>query len=301
MSNDLNTLNKQAIVAARVYMGEIAWPTLALAVFVVGAIIANFWWFAVGVVPLWAAIPIYAGLTYMGYTLLHEAVHDNVSGGRPGLRWLDTLCGHVGGAFITIPYASHRPEHLTHHRYTNRPDRDPDYICSSMGKGFFIFFVYVVRFLWVQNTFAISHCQLTTRQRFAYWAAQTFAIIWRLAFVILAVTLAGCAWWSVVALVLLGYALGAIFTVYWFAYRPHIPYRETARYKTTNSFFMPWWLKPVGWFWLGQDVHSIHHLFPRVPFYRYRTLHRRIEPVMRAHGTPMVGIFSRKPVPPQQL
>jgi len=40
----------------------------------------------------------------------------------------------------------------------------------------------------------------------------------------------------------------------------------------------------------------VHHLFPRVPFYRYHALHRRIEPIMRAHGTPMIGTFNRRSV-----
>ncbi|MDX1757034.1 MAG: fatty acid desaturase [Marinobacter sp.] len=59
---------------------------------------------------------------------------------------------------------------------------------------------------------------------------------------------------------------------------------------------MPRWMKPLEWFWLGQNLHSIHHLFPRVPFYRYHALHRQIEPVMRAHGTPIIGAFSRQPI-----
>ena len=91
--------------------------------------------------------------------------------------------------------------------------------------------------------------------------------------------------------------LGGFFTAYWFAYRPHIPYQDPTRYRNTNSLIMPAWMKPVEWFWLGQNLHSIHHLFPRVPFYRYHALHREIEPVMRAHGTPIVGIFSRQPEP----
>jgi len=59
---------------------------------------------------------------------------------------------------------------------------------------------------------------------------------------------------------------------------------------------MPRWMKPLEWFWLGQNLHSIHHLFPRVPFYKYHALHRDIEPVLQAQGTPIIGIFSREPV-----
>ena len=64
--------------------------------------------------------------------------------------------------------------------------------------------------------------------------------------------------------------------------------------KSASSLLMPVWMKPLEWFWLGQNLHSIHHLFPRVPFYRYHALHRRIEPIMRAHGTPILGVFSRR-------
>jgi len=37
--------------------------------------------------------------------------------------------------------------------------------------------------------------------------------------------------------------------------------------------------------------------FPRKPFYRYHVLHREIEPILRAHGTPIIGIFERQPIP----
>lgn len=100
--------------------------------------------------------------------------------------------------------------------------------------------------------------------------------------------------------ILLGYLFGGFFTAYWFAYRPHLPYRESKRYRNTNSLIMPRWMRPFEWFWLGQNLHSIHHLFPRVPFYRYHALHREIEPILRAHGTPIVGVFSREPVPAAQ-
>jgi beta-carotene hydroxylase len=62
---------------------------------------------------------------------------------------------------------------------------------------------------------------------------------------------------------------------------------------------MPAWMKPLEWFWLGQNLHSIHHAFPRVSFYRYHALFREIEPNMRALGGPVIGIFSRKDVNPR--
>jgi nucleoside-diphosphate-sugar epimerase len=36
--------------------------------------------------------------------------------------------------------------------------------------------------------------------------------------------------------------------------------------------------------WLYQNYHSIHHLFPRVPFYKYRVLFDEVEDLMVAQG-----------------
>ncbi|MDX1497501.1 MAG: hypothetical protein R3352_08105, partial [Salinisphaeraceae bacterium] len=63
MQDDLAVLNKQAIAAAKTYMGGFAWPTVILTLFVVVAVVSNFWLFAIGVMPLWAAILIYGALT----------------------------------------------------------------------------------------------------------------------------------------------------------------------------------------------------------------------------------------------
>lgn len=293
MTTELATLNKQAIAAAQQHMGQVAWPTVGLVAFVLAAVGASLALFVTGVLPAWAAMLILAGLTYFAYTPLHEAVHGNINGRRESLQWLNDLCGYLVAPFIMIPFTSHRVEHFTHHRFTNQADKDPDYMVSAMGKGPLTAVVTVLQFFWVQNTFFVREhwASATMRERSIYCIEVLVSLGWRAAFIILAPqTIAA------LAVIVGGYFLGGFFTAYWFAYRPHIPYEDPTRYRNTNSLIMPVWMKPVEWFWLGQNLHSIHHLFPRVPFYRYHALHREIAPVMRAHGTPMVGIFSREPV-----
>ena len=148
------------------------------------------------------------------------------------------------------------------------------------------------KFLWVQNTFLFREYWATAsrRERLIYFAEMILFVAWRVAFIGLVAR--ELDW----LLLLLGYLIGAFFTAYWFAYRPHLPYENPARYQNTNSMIMPRWMKPLEWFWLGQNLHSIHHLFPRVPFYRYHALHREIEPILRAQGTPVIGVFSRQPI-----
>lgn len=291
MQQDLIVLNRQAIDVARAYTGRIAWPTVAMVVGVLAVFIGNLWAFAAGLLPLWAAVLVYAVMTYMSYTPLHEAAHGNINGGRDGSKWLNDLCGYLVAPIIMVPYSTHRVEHFTHHRYTNQPDKDPDFVVKGMSDGFLAFVGCGFRFLWVQNTFLFRDYWATAplREKLAYGAEVGFAIGWRLAVALLV------AREGMLLVLVAGYFAGAFFTAYWFAYRPHLPYEEPARYRNTNSLLMPGWMKPLEWFWLGQNLHSVHHLFPRVPFYHYHAVHRRIEPAMRAHGTPMIGIFSRRP------
>jgi beta-carotene hydroxylase len=290
---DLGTLNKQAIMTAKEYTGGLAWPTVLLVAVVLTAFAGNLWLFAVGWMPLWAAILVYAALTYMSYTPLHEAAHGNIQAGDDKRQWINDLCGYLVAPIITVQFSTHKVEHFTHHRYTNQPDKDPDYVVSGMRNGFVAFVIHAVRFLWMQNTFLFREYWATssTRERAIYWTEVAVAIGWRVAFCLAVPGQAD------LVLLFLGYVGGAFFTAYWFAYRPHHPYEEPTRYRNTNSLIMPAWMKPIEWFWLGQNLHSIHHLFPRVPFYRYHALHRRIEPIMRAHGTPIIGIFSRQDSP----
>jgi beta-carotene hydroxylase len=294
MQQDLVSLNRQAIATAREYTGELAWPTVALTLAVLSAFVANLGLFAAGVTPLWAAMLAYAVLTYMSYTPLHEAAHGNIHGGHDRLQWLNDLCGYLVAPLIMVPFSTHKVEHFTHHRYTNQPGKDPDFVVSGMGDGPLAFVRQGLGFLWVQNTFLFRDYWATAplRERATYVAEVALALGWRLGFAL------AVAREHTVLLLVAGYLGGAFFTAYWFAYRPHLPYREPARYRNTNSLIMPRWMKPLEWFWLGQNLHSVHHLFPRVPFYRYHALHRRLEPAMRAHGTPMIGIFSRRDVPP---
>lgn len=292
MQEDLSVLNKQAIDTAKQYMGEVAWLTVALVVLVLTGFIANLWLFSAGLLPFWAALLIYAALTYMSYTPLHEAVHGNINGSNHRLKWLNSLCGFLVAPIIAIPYASHKIEHFMHHRYTNQPDKDPDFLVSGMRHGWLSGLVVGYQFLWLQNSFFVREhwASASGRERSLYCIELGISIGWRVLFLILATR--DYSW----VLLLMGHFAGGLFTAYWFAYRPHFPYENQKRYQNTSSLIMPRWMKPLEWFWLGQNLHSIHHLFPRVPFYRYHVLHKKIEPMMRAHGTPIISVFNRKPI-----
>ncbi len=293
MQSDLKALTQEATLEARKHMGQVAWITVALVVFVIVSYVANLVLFVNGLIPAWVATLIVAALTYMSYTPLHEAVHGNINGRHENYRWLNDLCGYLVAPLIAVPYASHRYEHLTHHKYTNQEDKDPDFVVSGMSKGIISSIVTVFKFLWAQNSFFAKHHWETAsfKERFIYCFELAISIGWRVAF------LSFFAQSGQTVVILLGYILGGYFTAYWFAYRPHLPYETPKRYLNTNSLIMPKWMKPLEWFWLGQNLHSIHHLYPKVPFYRYHALHSAIEPSLRANGTPIICIFTRRSIP----
>lgn len=292
MENEQVSANRRAVALARPYMGKVAWPTVALGVMVAAGFGAALGAFAAGRLPAIPAFMLCAVLTYFSYTPLHEAAHENISGQARGRQWLNDLCGYLMAPIIAIPFASHRQEHFTHHRYTNQPARDPDYLVSGFGKTPFAFVTTLFRFLWVQNVFFARHGWATAsfRERTIYCMELAVSIGWRLAF-LLSVNRPGTA-----AVIIGGYFAGGLFTAYWFAYRPHHPYQRLERFHNTNILIMPAWMKPLEWFWLGQNLHAVHHLFPRVPFYRYHALYRDIAPILREQGTPILEIFSRTPI-----
>ena len=187
MQQDLIALNRKAIDVARAYTGRIAWPTVAMVVGVLAVFVGNLWAFAAGLLPLWAAVLVYAVMTYMSYTPLHEAAHGNINGGRDGSKWLNDLCGYLVAPIIMVPYSTHRVEHFTHHRYTNQPDKDPDFVVKGMSDGFLAFVGCGFRFLWVQNTFLFRDYWATAplREKLTYGAEVSLAIGWRLAVALL--------------------------------------------------------------------------------------------------------------------
>lgn len=290
--DDLKTYNQQALTAALEHMQSFAWPTVLLTLLLAASFLFTLVLLAGDTIPLWLGCVLTGLLSYMAYTPLHEAVHGNINGPHTGLRWLNAFCGFIAGQLILLPYSTHRPEHMAHHRSTNHPENDPDYLVHTMGDGPLAFADVVRRFIWRQWSYFPVHrwSSASVAERCVYVLEIVLAVGWRAAFI------SQMHWFDAVMVFVVSYLVAGGMLAYWFAYRPHHPYKEQARYRNTNSLIMPVWLKPLEWLWMGQNLHSIHHLFPRVPFYRYHQLHREIEPALRAHGTPILGIFSRRPM-----
>jgi len=84
--------------------------------------------------------------------------------------------------------------------------------------------------------------------------------------------------------------------IYLFAYVVHRPHDRIGRYVDTATILPPGpgaLQTGLNWAWMFQNYHSIHHLFPRVPFYQYADLYQEIEDVMVAKQAPIYNISIR--------
>ena len=288
MTDDPRTLERDAMRQAKAAMGETAWPTILLALAIAISYGLNFAAVASGQLGYVAGFFVSGILVYASYTILHETVHSNVSGFGQPTRWYNEALGYAAGFIMAIPLTIHRVNHLTHHRTTNDPENDPDMVMAIEGRpGLISLFVVSLRSIVKQYTFFLGPAWPTTTKRDRVLTGAEIAVS---VGVRVAVALAGYPM-EVLVLTVLANLLGNFIIVALFAVAVHHPNTGRGRYVDTSTIILPAWINgPVTWLWLFQNYHSIHHLFPRVPFYRYRAVFERIADIMAARGAPIYRI-----------
>ena len=280
----IDTAEQQARQSAQAHMGEFAWPTVILGIVVAAGYVATALAVAGESIAWgWGGL-LMALLTYAGYTVLHEAVHGSISGGHKSLRWVNELMGYLAAWILMIPMTAHRHEHLAHHRNTNQPGADPDHLVAGMTRSPLAALLAIVRSLVSQYRYYFKHRwgQGPAGQDLRFCLEIAAAIVPRLVF------MAQGLWFEGTALILVGTVGGALLTVYLFAFLVHRPHTAVGRYVDTSTILVRGWTGSiVTVLWGFQNYHSIHHLFPRVPFYRYPEVFDEIETTMIAMAAPI--------------
>lgn len=271
-------LDKEAAVISKEFSGEIALPTMLMAALVIVLFSYVLFSYANQDLSPLLAILLIGIITFASYTPLHEAVHGNVSGNNGKLKWLDKLVGYLLAPIMFISFTSHRKEHFMHHRYTNHEKKDPDVHIENLFKSPKHFIICTMTVVKRQNTFLMNNY---TRAEIA------LSIGWRLLFIFFTGLMS-------IPVLVLGWFLGASLNIYLLSYKPHKPYKETDRYKDTKISLFPLQLLEVFMFY--QNLHAVHHLFPRIPFYKYRQFFDRIETTLKVNGTPFYSILNDRPL-----
>ena len=275
----------EALGKAKIYMGDFAWPTVVLGLGLFTGYLATPLLVVAGYLPLLPAMALMAIMTYLAYTVLHESVHGTISGSHSSLRWINELMGYLAGWMLMIPLTAHRHEHLAHHRHTNDPEQDPDYIVSQFRSAPWRAITLAMRILKGQFTFYLE-------RRWSRGPRRQDIILCLEVLAALAPRIAFCAlgyWVEGLALFVLAWAVGVTVLMFLFAYIVHTPHEAEGRFVDTSTILVPAGVtgRVLTLAWVYQNYHSIHHLYPRVPFYRYPALFSDIEDIMVASGAPI--------------
>ncbi len=279
-----DNLDLKALEAARKHMGKVAWPTVFLGVAVTLAYVATPALVMMGLMPLIVAMPLMALLTYAAYTVLHEAVHGSISGSNTSLRWLNEALGYTAGWILMVPLTAHRHEHLAHHRHTNQPDNDPDAPMADITRSPSLALRAIWKIFTGQYAYYMKHRWHNgpRSQNVALCLELIAALLPRVAF------FAAGFWVEGLAMFVLAWLAGFTILMYLFAYIVHTPHEAVGRYVDTSTIIVDGAAgKLITALWGYQNYHSIHHLFPRVPFYTYPSVFEEIQPIMEVKGAPI--------------
>jgi fatty acid desaturase len=267
-----------------------AWPTLAvfglaLSTWIASSALAisESWPWLVSVAFNWLAV-------YMLFTVSHEAAHHAASSSRHLNNWL----GRIATFFVgPIGFPVWRYVHMQHHRFVNLAGEDPDYPASHSP-------IWQRPLRWMSTDVDYLRFYLPRLRKRPSAERREMALTIAV-FISMAVAaiVVGWGWWFV-ALVLVPARLNSLGLGWAFDYLPHCrlrPEAEASRFRATrNRIGFEWAVSPLT---LYQNYHLVHHLHPRVPFYRYIAVWRRREREYLEHQ-PALSTVRGRPLTPDE-
>lgn len=213
------------------------------------------------------------GLVLLGF-LAHDGTHLNLHASK---RWSAVI-----GITLTIPLWPHAEigfavYHWNHHRYTNTAS-DPDSACYGRFRTFLSRLLFA-RFAAMGGYFAAMvrlalGRPLDVRYRLPFkdgavtWLARFNVVTWLAGLAIMVLTWISnpTSFYLLVAVVLVAIGLLGL--------NPYLEHAGTGvgHGHDTRSRRGWWW----DLFYLGQNLHTIHHLYPSVPFYNLRKVYAHL-------------------------
>jgi fatty acid desaturase len=231
-------------------------------------LLGNFALYQSSPLPLAVHILLSIVAIHFAFTVWHEGVHQTVSENR----WLNDAVGILGAFPYMAPFYVEKWFHLQHHALLNRRD-DPNFLYMD-GPYWQIPFRYV-RIL----RYARQRMRDDPRSRGQKIAdalpIAVVASIYGFAAVqgmILDVVLL----WFVPAVV------SKLIMDWYINYLPHVGL-PPHRFRGTRIIDVPWLTVAL----LGHNYHAIHHLWPAIPWHRYRTTFTQKLDYLREHEVPI--------------
>jgi len=235
--------------------------------------LAGFLIFSFTIVATHYGLPIYIGslvnliIVYVGFSVMHEAVHGNISNNNAKYKGIEKMAGYFTGFLLWVPYTLFHVLHNDHHWHPDKPGRDPD--------------------MWMneKNIWRIIYKSLTIKVGYTrtFWEnkSEKFLKLRRV------VSLNSAFNWGF--FLISGYMIGfyemfiiwyvptvlafIVISVFW-GWLPHYSgIKSKARKKDIPDCLDSRLLNIV---LVGQNYHMLHHQYPQVHFRNYRHLYKKL-------------------------
>jgi ferredoxin-NADP reductase/fatty acid desaturase len=269
---------------------RLAWPTTALYVVTLALFAAEAYGVLKGDWSHWLTVPMGAAVTFLMFSVLHEATHHAISTDTR----LNNAFGHAAMPFVagytTFPMLKFI--HIEHHRNTNEPMTvDPDN-WTSAGPWWQLPFRWATIDLWY-----LVYYLRRIRERPLAEVVPTVLLFTAVSGTLVALTLNGYGA-EVLWLYVVPQRLGMTILAWWFDYLPHhgltVTQREDKYQATRVRVGAESWMTPL---FVYQNYHLVHHLHPSVPFYRYVRAWRRNEQAYLDRNAAISTWFGRSLTP----
>jgi beta-carotene hydroxylase len=226
--------------------------------------------------PGWCVFLMNVLSLHLSGTVIHDASHNSAHRNRA----VNAFLGHGSALILGFSFPVFTRVHLQHHAHVNDPENDPDHFVSTGGPLWLI----AARFFYHEIYFFKR--QLWRNWELLEWFLGRFAVgllvftAWKFDFLGYIFN-----YWFSPALVV-GIALGLFFD-----YLPHRPFQERDRWK--NARVYPGAVLNV--LIMGQNYHLVHHLWPSVPWYKYKPTYEVMRPLLDQKGSPQsLGLLKMK-------
>ena len=284
---------KSVLSSVKKNISGIAWPTIFIFFISAFVIIGSQIMYLYSQINLITHLILSSYFMYVMYTPLHEASHKNISGTNKNFRLLNPIFGFLSAAFYLHSYTQHTWSHLEHHKHANDEELDPDYIMkgsnwlSIMARGFFI--------LLIKDYFYIRKEKLkndkTAKMKMRIGTLESLLPIILL---IILTNVLNLPWYHFIISYVLPLLLAVMLLGIFFDYLVHMPHQSNEKFGDTNVIRTKKWFDyQMTWIWCYQNYHGMHHLFPKLPFYKYKKVFVHKEDELSRLGLPIFTLEER--------
>ncbi|MGB3572506.1 MAG: beta-carotene hydroxylase [Phormidesmis sp.] len=226
--------------------------------------------------PGWCCFALNTLSLHLAGTVIHDASHNSAHRNPT----INAALGHGSALMLGFTFPVFTRVHLQHHAHVNDPENDPDHFVSTGGPLWLIaarFFYHEIYFfqrkLWKKNELMEWFLSRLTVGLFVYAACYFGFIDYLFNF------------WFSPALVV-GLALGLFFD-----YLPHRPFQAQNRWQNARVYPSP----VLNLLIMGQNYHLVHHLWPSIPWYKYKPAYEVMKPLLDEKGSPQsLGLMQTK-------